>query len=66
VAACKIEDIVAAAVAENSLNSVNIEAAVRKGVLPILFGLFGLDKAKVMTDEIVNITRIGLANGKLD
>ena len=65
-AACKIEAIVAAAVAENSLNPVNIEAAVRKGVLPILFGLFGLDKAKSMTDEIVNITRIGLANGKLD
>jgi type I restriction enzyme R subunit len=63
-AACRIEEIVAAAVAENSLNPANIEAAVRKGALPILFGLFGLDRAKIMTDEIVNITRIGLANGK--
>ena len=64
-AACAIEHLVVAAIAENSLNPASIEAAIRKGVLPALFGLFGLDKAKLMTDEIVNVTRIGLANGKL-
>lgn len=63
-AACAIEHLVVAAIAENSLNPASIEAAIRKGVLPALFGLFGLDKAKLMTDEIVNVTRIGLANGK--
>ena len=64
-AACTIEKLVVSAIAENSLNPASIEAAIRKGVLPTLFGLFGLDKAKLMTDEIVNVTRIGLASGKL-
>jgi len=59
-----IEAIVISAVAENSLNPVNIEAAIRKGVLGLLFKLFGLDKAKLIADEIVNITRIGLSNGR--
>ena len=60
-AALDMEKSVRSAIAENSLNPANIEAAIRKALLPRLFGLTGLDKAKVITEQIVRITRIGLA-----
>ena len=60
-AALDMEKGVESAIAENSLNPANIEAAIRKTLLPRLFGLTGLDKAKVITERIVGITRIGLA-----
>lgn len=63
-AAIDIEGLIKSAVAENSLNPANIEAAVRKSILPLLFNLFGLDHAKTMLEEIIAITRVGLANGK--
>jgi len=62
-AALEIEKSVNDAVAENSLNPQNIEAAIRKSILPPLFGLAGLDRAKVITERIVEITRIGIARG---
>jgi len=31
--------------------------------LPRLFGLIGLDKAKVITDKVIEVTRVGLARG---
>ena len=40
-----------------------IEEAIRKALLPRLFGLTGLDKAKVITEKVVEVTRIGLARG---
>ncbi|MFT7561969.1 MAG: type I restriction enzyme R subunit, partial [Flavobacteriales bacterium] len=55
-----IDEIVNTAVAENSLNPQNIEAHIRKNVLPRLFGLIGLDRAKEVIDKIVDITRVGL------
>ncbi len=63
--ALKIDQIVTDAIAENSLNPHNIEAAIRKAVLPLLFGLVGLDQAKVIADRIVEIVRIGLSRGNL-
>jgi type I restriction enzyme R subunit len=58
-----MEKSVESAIAENSLNPANIEAAIRKALLPRLFGLTGLDKAKVITEKVVEVTRIGLARG---
>ena len=63
--ALEIERIVTNAIAENSLNPHNIEAAIRKAVLPLLFGHIGLDHAKVMADRVVEIVRIGLSRGNL-
>lgn len=49
------------AVAENSLNPQNIEAAVRKSLLPLLFGTLGLDNAKSVVEQVIQITRVGLS-----
>jgi type I restriction enzyme R subunit len=54
--------VVNRAVAENSLNPVGIEQDVRKNLLPRLFALVGLDKAKEVLNEVVQILRNGLAN----
>lgn len=61
--ALDIERVVHTAVAENSLNPQNIEAAIRKALLPMLFSLLGLDDAKQVTEQVVTVTRIGLARG---
>jgi len=53
------------AVAENSLNPQNIEMAIRKSLLPRLFSLMGLEKAKEVIELIIHITRIGLSRGNL-
>lgn len=63
--ATKIETLVLDAVAENSLNPQNIESAIRKGVLPLLFRRYGLEAAKQATEEVVGVTRVGLARGDL-
>ena len=55
-----MEVVVHNAVAENSLNPQNIEAAIRKGLLPLLFGTLGLDNAKQVVEQVVQITRVGL------
>ncbi|KQY90720.1 type I restriction endonuclease subunit R [Pelomonas sp. Root1444] len=56
-----IDTVVRDAVAENSLNPQNIEAAIRKGLLPLLFGSLGLDNAKEVVEQVIQITRIGLS-----
>lgn len=56
-----IDTVVKDAVAENSLNPQNIEAAIRKGLLPLLFGSLGLDNAKQAVEQVIQITRIGLS-----
>lgn len=56
-----IDTVVKDAVAENSLNPQNIEAAIRKSLLPLLFGSLGLDNAKQVVEQVVQITRIGLS-----
>jgi type I restriction enzyme R subunit len=60
-AALDIEGAVRDAVAENSLNPQNIEAAIRKALLPKLYALTGLDRAKTITDRVVEITRVGIS-----
>lgn len=59
--ALAIDETVKTAVAENSLNPQNIEAAIRKGLLPRLFVLFGLEKAKEVIEHVIQITRVGLS-----
>jgi type I restriction enzyme R subunit len=56
-----IDTVVKDAVAENSLNPQSIEAAIRKGLLPLLFGSLGLDNAKQVVEQVIQITRIGLS-----
>ncbi|OOG51664.1 HsdR family type I site-specific deoxyribonuclease [Polaromonas sp. C04] len=56
-----IDGMVRNAVAENSLNPQNIEAAIRKGVLPMLFASLGLDDAKAVVEQVIQITRVGLS-----
>jgi type I restriction enzyme, R subunit len=60
-----IDGAVRNAVAENSLNPQNIEAAIRKTLLPRLFNVMGLEKAKEVIELVIHITRIGLSRGNL-
>ena len=59
--ALNIDWIVDKAVAEHSLNPQNIEAEIRKKLLPAVFKLIGMDKAKEIIEQIIQITRLGLA-----
>jgi type I restriction enzyme R subunit len=63
--ALAIDAAVRNAVAENSLNPQNIEAAIRKALLPNLFALMGLEKAKEVIEQVIHITRLGLSRGNL-
>lgn len=58
-----IDEVVKTAVAEHSLNPQDIEAEIRKALLPQLFGLIGLEKAKEISERVVQITRVGLSRG---
>jgi type I restriction enzyme R subunit len=57
----EMDTLVRKAVAENSLNPLNIEAAIRKGLLPLLYGTLGLDNAKLVVEQVIQITRVGLS-----
>lgn len=59
--AFSIDDIVKRAVAENSLNPQNIEAEIRKKCLPMLFKSIGLENAKEVIEQIIEVTRVGLS-----
>jgi len=59
--ALMIDQVVDKAVAEHSLNPQNIEAEIRKSLLPPLFKLIGMEKAKEVVEQVVQITRLGLA-----
>ena len=59
--AIAMDTVVRDAVAENSLNPQNIEAAIRKGLLPLLFSSLGLDNAKLVVEQVIQITRVGLS-----
>ena len=60
-----IDQVVRDAVAENSLNPQNIESAIRKALLPRLFAVMGLDRAKEAIDQVIRVTRVGLSRGTL-
>ncbi|MCK4623046.1 MAG: type I restriction endonuclease subunit R [Desulfuromonadales bacterium] len=60
-----VDDLVNIAVAENSINPQNIEADIRKKLLPLIFKKCkavgaGMDQAKGIVELVVQITRIGL------
>jgi type I restriction enzyme R subunit len=59
--ALAVNEVVDKAVAENSVNPQNIETEIRKSLLPRLFKLIGMDKAKEVIEHIVQITRVGLS-----
>ena len=59
--ALAMDAIVRKAVAEYSLNPLNIEAAIRNGLLPVLFPTLGLDHAVAVADQVIQITRVGLS-----
>lgn len=63
--AFEIDQAVEASVAENSINPQNIEADIRKKLLPRMFQECkaiggGMDQAKKIVEMIVQITRVGL------
>lgn len=56
--ALAIDEVVNTAVAEHSLNTADMEAAINKNLLPRLFNFLELDKAKEVIGHIIQITRI--------
>ena len=60
--ALAIDEIVNQSVAEYSLNPQAIESEIRKQLLPRLFKLIGMDKAREVIEEIIHITRLGIIN----
>ncbi|MBM94483.1 MAG: DEAD/DEAH box helicase [Oceanospirillaceae bacterium] len=63
--AFEVDDAVTQSVAENSINPQNIEADIRKKLLPMMFkeakGVgAGMDQAKKLVEKVVQITRVGL------
>ncbi|WP_116473157.1 type I restriction endonuclease subunit R [Zobellella maritima] len=61
-----LDDTVSAAVAENSINPQNIEAEIRKQLLPLMFKECkaiggGMNQAKNIVESVVQITRVGLS-----
>lgn len=57
--ATQIEKSVASAVAEYSINPGEIEKQIHRALLPVLFQAIGMDKAKAMVTDIIQITRLG-------
>lgn len=64
--AFEIDSKVETSVKENSINPQNIEADIRKQLLPLIFKRckdigYGMDQAKSIVEYVVQITRVGLA-----
>ena len=64
--AFNLEEMVTASVAEHSINPQNIEADIRKKLLPLMFKECkaigaGMDQAKTIVEWVVQITRVGLS-----
>jgi len=55
-----IDDVVHKAVAEFSLNPLNIETEIRQKLLPELYKLVGMDSAKEIIEQVIIITRFGI------
>jgi type I restriction enzyme R subunit len=59
-----IDGVVRNAVASHSISPSDIEAEIRKTLLPRYFSeLGGLDQAQLMVDRIVEIVRLGVSRG---
>ncbi|RLU00193.1 type I restriction endonuclease subunit R [Ketobacter sp.] len=66
--AFEVDESVTTSVAENSINPQNIEADIRKKLLPLMFKECksvgsGMDQAKKIVEMVVQITRVGLNSG---
>ncbi|MDM0075246.1 HsdR family type I site-specific deoxyribonuclease [Variovorax sp. J2P1-59] len=59
--ALAISEVVQLAKAEHSLNPQSIEAAIRRDLLPRLYGPLGLDKAREVIGHVWRITQTGLS-----
>ena len=62
--AFRIDDLVNKAVTENSLNPTQMENDITSGILKLLFREIGIDNAKQLAKEVINIARLGLSRGK--
>lgn len=58
-----IEAVVDDQVAQHSVNPANLEAAIRKSLLPALFKRIGMDRARAVLDHVIQIVRVGLVRG---
>ncbi|PKH88908.1 type I restriction endonuclease subunit R [Colwellia sp. Bg11-28] len=56
-----IDEVVNNAVAEYSINPAEIENAISMKLLPMLFADLGIDNAQKLIEEVLKITRLGLA-----
>ncbi len=56
-----IDEIVKTSVAEYSINPAEIENTISMKLLPMLFGDLGIEKAQRFIQEVLQITRLGLA-----
>lgn len=59
--AFEIDKIVKTAVAEYSINPAEIENAINRRLLPMLFPDLGIDKAQQLIEAVLKITRLGLS-----
>ncbi|NOY72293.1 MAG: type I restriction endonuclease subunit R [Gammaproteobacteria bacterium] len=65
----KVDEIITNAIAEHSINPQNIEAEIRKNLLPMIFAECkktgsGMDQAKIMIECVVQIVREGKRNSQ--
>ncbi|MFW1469703.1 HsdR family type I site-specific deoxyribonuclease [Vibrio parahaemolyticus] len=59
--AMQIDEVVTASVAEFSINPQEIENQIRRKLLPVLFKAIGMDTAKIIISDVIQITRLGVA-----
>ncbi len=59
--AVQIDEVVTASVAEFSINPQEIENQIRRKLLPVLFKAIGMDTAKLIIADVIQITRLGVA-----
>ena len=57
----RIDEIVTAAVAEFSINPQEIEKHINRQLLPVLYKAIGMDAAKKVITDVIQITRLGVA-----
>ena len=55
----EIDRMIDLAMTEHSLNPQNIAAVMRQNLLPVLFALLGLEQAKQVIEQIIEITLTG-------
>ena len=59
--AFEIDEVVKTNVAEYSINASEIENAISRQLLPLLFADLGIDKAQQLIEAVLKITRLGLS-----